>query len=286
MALFGRPRRPGTSRHLRPLLWALRLRPGVAWPGRLPDFPGGRASVPRSVAPHVRAMHARVEPRAEHLQGSVARQVRALQRQAGPVATVLVRDEASAPPLGVAAFGLGGAQLAFAATFRGPREQFWQRMTLTGLALGTYALAANRSLRTIRLRPRDVALGLGSAAVLYGTFVIGDRFARRFVPGGSDQIAEIYELRSLRPKPEIAARLAFVIAPAEELFWRGLVQEAAMAAFGRWPGAAVASLAYGGVHLVTGNFTLLGAAGVRRGPQRPVDCRSGATGHGCDLVLG
>jgi len=33
------------------------------------------------------------------------------------------------------------AQAAFAATFRGPRAQFWSRMTMTGLTLGGYALA-------------------------------------------------------------------------------------------------------------------------------------------------
>jgi hypothetical protein len=35
-----------------------------------------------------------------------------------------------------------------------------------------------------------------------------------------------------------------------------------MARFGRWRGAALAAGAYGGVHAVTGNFTLMGAAGV------------------------
>jgi hypothetical protein len=35
-----------------------------------------------------------------------------------------------------------------------------------------------------------------------------------------------------------------------------------MARFGRWRGAALAAAAYGGVHVVTGNFTLFGAAGV------------------------
>ena len=158
--------------------------------------------------------------------------------------------------------GLLAAQTAFAATFRGPRDRFWQRMTWTGLALGSLALVASPAARGIRIRPRDVALGLASAATLYATFGGGDRFARRFVPGGDAQIRDIYALRTLRPRPEIAARLATIVGPAEELFWRGLVQEALMARYGRWPGAAVAAMAYGGVHVVTGNFTLLGAAGV------------------------
>jgi membrane protease YdiL (CAAX protease family) len=163
---------------------------------------------------------------------------------------------------GALALGLIAAQASFAATFRGPRERFWQRMTVTGLALGSLALATSRPARRTRIGPAEVALGFASAAALYGTFKIGDAFARRFVPGGDAQIQDIYTLRTIRPRSEIAARLATVIGPAEELFWRGLVQEALMASVGRWRGAALAAMAYGGVHIVTGNFTLFGAAGI------------------------
>ena len=137
--------------------------------------------------------------------------------------------------------GLSGlAQGAFAATFRGPRSRFWQRMTLIGLGLGSLALLTSRPARQTRIGPQEVALGLGSAAALYATFRAGDTFARRFVPGGDAQIRDIYTLRTLRPKPEIAARLATIVGPAEELFWRGLVQEALMDRYGRWSGAAAA----------------------------------------------
>jgi membrane protease YdiL (CAAX protease family) len=160
------------------------------------------------------------------------------------------------------AIGLAAAVPAFAATFRGPRDRFWSRMTATGLALGGLALVANPRLRRSRIGAREVAIGLGSAAVLYGTFTLGDRFARRFVPYGDEQIRDIYTLRDLAPRAETAVRLITVIGPAEELFWRGLVQEALMRRHGRWTGAAIAALAYSAVHVTTGNFTLMGAAGV------------------------
>jgi membrane protease YdiL (CAAX protease family) len=160
------------------------------------------------------------------------------------------------------AVGLGGAAAAFTATFRGPRPRFWQRMTVAGAALGSWALLTSGPARRARLGPRELALGAASASVLYATFGLGDRFARRFVPGGDRQIREIYALRTLRPRDEIAVRLAVVIGPAEELFWRGLVQAALMRRYGRWRGAALATGAYGGVHLVTGNVTLIGAAAV------------------------
>lgn len=135
-------------------------------------------------------------------------------------------------------------------------------MTTTGVALGGLALIANPKLRRTRIGAREVAMGAASAAALYATFKAGDRFARRMVPGGDNQIRDIYSLRELAPRGETAARLVTVIGPAEELFWRGLVQEALMRRYGRWTGAAMAALAYSAVHVTTGNFTLIGAAGV------------------------
>jgi len=154
----------------------------------------------------------------------------------------------------VVAIGLAMAFGLFGLTFRGPRARFWEHMTLTGFLLGTMALANDAELRRVKFRERDVALGLVSAGGLYAIFQAGDRMARRLMPKGSQEIRDIYALRSLRPKAEIATRLATIIGPAEELFWRGFVQQRIGA-----PGAA---LAYGGAHLVTGNATLIGAASV------------------------
>jgi uncharacterized protein len=147
-----------------------------------------------------------------------------------------------------AAFGL------FAFTFRGQRARFWERMTLTGFVLGNMALANESDLRKMKWRPLDIAQGLGSAAILYSIFGLGDQLARRFMPRGSKEIGDIYALRSLEPPQQIGARLATVIGPAEELFWRGFVQRRA--------GGLAAAAGYGGVHLVTGNATLVGAAAV------------------------
>ena len=158
------------------------------------------------------------------------------------------------------AAGLAAAYAAFALTFRGPRHDFWQRMTATGLALGGLALVAEPGLRRTRLRPADVALGLASAGGLYALFQLGDRLARRVMPHGASEIEAIYGLGLLRDRREIAARLVLVIGPAEELFWRGLVQRRLARRQGRLRGAVLATLAYGGAHLVTGNLTLIGAA--------------------------
>jgi membrane protease YdiL (CAAX protease family) len=163
-------------------------------------------------------------------------------------------------PDGLVGAGLAGAYGAFAFNFRGSRERFWPRMTRTGLVLGTFALAADPDLRRTRIRGRDAALGVASAAGLYAIFRAGDRMARRIMPTGSEDIDDVYALRSLRSAGELAARLALIIGPAEELFWRGLVQRRLATSLGRWRGAAAAAVAYGGAHVSTGNLTLTGAA--------------------------
>ena len=152
------------------------------------------------------------------------------------------------------ALAVAAAYTGFGLTFRGPREGFWDRMTLTGLALGTLALATDRDAKRVRIGAREAALGLASAAGLYALFRAGDAFARRVMPRGGAEIGDIYALRSLRPRGDLAARLALVIGPAEELFWRGLVQGRA--------GFLATTALYGGTHLVTANMTLVGAATV------------------------
>ncbi len=171
------------------------------------------------------------------------------------------RRAGEGPDLLLAA-GLGAAYAAFALTFRGRRRAFWQRMTATGLALGSLALATEPELRRTRVRGRDLVTGLASAAGLYGVFLLGDRAARRLVPDAGRQIGDVYALRELGPAAELATRLAVVIGPAEELFWRGFVNARLARRLGRWPGAAAGSVAYAGAHAATGNFTLFGAAGV------------------------
>ena len=56
----------------------------------------------------------------------------------------------------LAKLGLLIAYPAFALTFRGPRDRFWDRMTTTGAILGTLAIAGDRSLQ----RPRPPTAGL------------------------------------------------------------------------------------------------------------------------------
>jgi len=160
------------------------------------------------------------------------------------------------------AFGAALAFFFFTLTFRGPRKKFWNRMTGTGLALGALALASQPDLRKTHIGVKEVLLGIISAMGLYGIFHIGDRISRIIVPNGGEQIEEIYRLIRIRPRKELMLRLGLVIGPAEELFWRGFLQNGLMRRFGRFWGTVLGVDAYGAAHLVSGNFTLIGAATV------------------------
>jgi uncharacterized protein len=146
------------------------------------------------------------------------------------------------------------------AVFRGPRTQFWPRMTLSVGSLMAYAVANEPSLRRERPRASDLVTGLGSAAALYGIFQVGDRIARRVMPAGDQDIRNIYALRTAASRPAIATALALVIGPGEEIFWHGFVQRRLQARVGRLPGWLATSTVYGAIHLVSGNLTLTGAA--------------------------
>lgn len=157
--------------------------------------------------------------------------------------------------------GLAGAVGLWTFAFRG-RRGFWAKMAVGVGTLGGYALYANADLRRTRFRPGDVATGVASAGLLYGIFQVGDRVARRVMPNGGAEIDDIYRKRGLAPAPLIAASLALLIAPGEELFWRGLVNRYLAQQLGPVAGNAAGATVYGAIHLVSGNLTLTGAAGV------------------------
>jgi hypothetical protein len=149
------------------------------------------------------------------------------------------------------------------AAFRG-KSHFWQKMAVGVGAMGAVAVAVNPELRSGRNRPqlRDLPVGFASAAALYAIFRAGDRFARRVMPTGGEDIAEVYARRRMASRRFIVPALALLIAPGEELFWRGLVNGYLMQRLGRVTGSAVGAVIYSGIHLITGNLTLAGAAGI------------------------
>ena len=159
------------------------------------------------------------------------------------------------------AIGLTAAAALWTVAFS-RKQRFWETMAVGVGSLGAFALYANPELRKTTVKPRDLAVGLGTAVGLYGVFQVGDRVARKVIPSGAADIEDIYLRRTLADRRLIAPALALLIAPGEELFWRGLVNGYLAQELGPVKGNAVGAVIYGGVHLVTRNFTLFGAAGI------------------------
>jgi membrane protease YdiL (CAAX protease family) len=143
---------------------------------------------------------------------------------------------------GAVLVGLVVAAVAWGLLFALGREGFWPRAAAAGAAIGSYALVVLRHDLGSLLRPAlpEVALGVASAAVLWAVFFAGDRLVTRWFPRLSAQVDGLYAVRG----ETTTARMPFVLAvigPAEEVFWRGLVQARA--------GIAVALVAYALVHV-------------------------------------
>jgi uncharacterized protein len=138
--------------------------------------------------------------------------------------------------------GLVVAAVAWGLLFALGRRHFWPRAAAAGATIGAYALVVLRDELADLLRPTaaDVALGVAGAAVLWAVFWVGDRLVRRVLPRLSAEVDDLYAVRgetSTRTMPVVLS----VIGPAEELFWRGLVQSRA--------GIAVALAGYALVHV-------------------------------------
>ncbi len=105
-----------------------------------------------------------------------------------------------------------------------------------------------------RLHPRtgDLGIGITLAAVLYA----GSRVVLGLGCGGLTDalcapLASMFARFETRALPA-ALVLALLVAPAEELFWRGLVQERLVARLGPWRGVALATATATAVSLATG----------------------------------
>jgi membrane protease YdiL (CAAX protease family) len=153
------------------------------------------------------------------------------------------------------------AYLLFANDFVWNRDQFWIAMLSGALILAMLAaLIRGFALYRERADAMDLAIGVGTFAALYAVFWTGDKLLRFIRPTSGNEISAVYDLRAQAPLALIAVLLVFVIGPAEELYWRGLVNWSIAARFGDGAAVIFGTLLYGGAHLVTGNASIILAA--------------------------
>ncbi len=139
---------------------------------------------------------------------------------------------------------------------------FWLTMSLAAVVLTAMALAMRGRLiiGSLRFSWKDLALGVGSAAVLWGVFWLGNYFSNLLFDFAQGQVAGVYAMKTGENQLVIALLLLFVIGPAEEFFWHGLVQsELTKKIPSPWV-IIVTTLIYSLVHLPSLNFMLIMAA--------------------------
>jgi membrane protease YdiL (CAAX protease family) len=148
-------------------------------------------------------------------------------------------------------------------TFALEWASFWIKISLSAALLAAISIRLRPPPRAdVQVTGRAVFFGLVSAAVLYFVFWAGKTVATTLFDFAGHQIGGIYQKGAGTSMVTIALLLFWVTGPSEEIFWRGYLQRSLMERFGRWPGWAVATAIYAGVHIWSFNFMLVGAAAV------------------------
>lgn len=142
-----------------------------------------------------------------------------------------------------------------------PHVPFW--WTMTGSALILCGLSTwfkpNWWLR-VHWNATNILLGIGIAIGLWGIFWIGDKVSGWLFDFARPQVNAIYGMKAGESPWLLSALMLFLIGPAEEIYWRGYVQQTLSQRWGSNTGFAVATILYAIVHAGSLNFMLIMAA--------------------------
>ena len=142
-----------------------------------------------------------------------------------------------------------------------PHVRFWWMMTGSALLLGLLSTCFNpRWWQRTEWNGTNLLLGIVVAAALWGIFWVGDKASSWLFDFARPQVDTIYGMKSGESPWLLAGLMLFLIGPAEEIFWRGCVQQKFSERFGPDRGFLLTTLLYALVHAVSCNFMLVMAA--------------------------
>lgn len=146
--------------------------------------------------------------------------------------------------------------------FRWKPLNFWLEMSVASSTLAVCSLVWNRKnmAEIFHWKTSFVPIGILSALVLYGIFWTGHLVSGWILPFARGQVGTIYETLGGGSPLIVGLLLAAVIGPAEEIFWKGFVQRTLAQRLGPWQGWLSATVIYGALHALSGNFMLAMAA--------------------------
>lgn len=153
--------------------------------------------------------------------------------------------------------GIVVAHLLLFFTF-GDKAVFWYIFTASMLILISYSII-HEEIEDNASPFSFLTIGILSGAGLYGLFWIGSTLIDSLHLPFSGQISRLYSSFS----PEVFWHylvLVLIIAPGEEIFWRGFVQKRLAIHFNSKTSLILSVLLYASVHLYSGEFILVLAA--------------------------
>lgn len=146
-----------------------------------------------------------------------------------------------------------------------PHLNFWVAMSMSGVVLTSLSLCGSPELRKglgKLFGPKNVLLGVAIAVVLWCVFWVGEKVAVWMFPFADGQIGSIYSMKDGTNPIAIGLLLLLVIGPAEEIFWRGFVQQKLTDKWGGTVAFIATTAIYALVHIWSLNFMLVVSAAV------------------------
>lgn len=142
-----------------------------------------------------------------------------------------------------------------------PHINFWWMMTGSACILSTLSTIFNPGWwKMVKLSGRGVVEGIAIAVALWGVFWIGDKLSQIIFNFARGQVDLIYGMKEGESPWLLTALMLLLIGPAEEIFWRGYVQQTLQKRWNPNAGFVVTTLIYAIVHAGSCNFMLVMAA--------------------------
>lgn len=142
-----------------------------------------------------------------------------------------------------------------------PHVDFWWMMTFSAVTLSLLSTLLNRSWhKRVKLNWSNLLLGVLIAAALWGIFWVGEKVSSWMFDFARPQVDSIYGMKEGESPWLLTALMLFLIGPAEEIYWRGYVQQKLSERWSANLGFIVTTLVYALVHAGSCNFMLTMAA--------------------------
>lgn len=142
-----------------------------------------------------------------------------------------------------------------------PHVNFWWMMTASACTLSIFSSLFNPGWwKSVKLSGSGVVLGIALAAALWGVFWVGDKASQILFNFARPQVDLIYSMKEGESPWLLTALMFFLIGPAEEIFWRGYVQQKLQQMWSPNAGFVVTTAIYALVHVGSCNFMLVMSA--------------------------